>query len=86
MWGSDGDLLILIFGVTFARREAAGRAACVSEFPWPKTVSWNGGLILAPGCEHSVCARCCVLGKAKMTTTSRLSSQGVCFGGFLSIE
>ena len=47
-------LLILLLGVTCARRQAAGHAAWPSEFLWPKTVSWNHGLTPTPGHEHAV--------------------------------
>ena len=42
--GLEEALLILLLGVPCVRRQGAGRAAWSSEFPWPKTVSWNHGL------------------------------------------
>lgn len=38
-WESDEDLFLLMFSVTFGRREAAARVASPSEFPWPQAVS-----------------------------------------------
>lgn len=58
--GPDKDLLILIFGVTFARRQAAAHAACPSlSFTGPRL---SAGMMMSPaaGCEHFACPRCCV--------------------------